>query len=128
MEKVLAEGCAKLEAAMASTADAVVISDTDGHFTDFNDAFVTFNKFGSRDECSRSFADYSDVLDVFLPDGTPAPTDMWAIPRALRGEKVANAEYTLCRKDTGETWVGSYSFSPICDKDGQIIRCDSGGP
>jgi signal transduction histidine kinase len=46
---------------------------------------------------------------------------MWALPRALRGESAANAEYTLRRKDTGETWVGSYSFAPIRDKDGAIV-------
>ena len=48
------------------------------------------------------------------------PLEMWPVPRALRGETVTNAEYTLRRRDTGETWVGSYSFSPIRDKDGGI--------
>jgi len=46
---------------------------------------------------------------------------MWAVPRALRGETVTNAEYRLRRKDTGETWVGSYSFAPIRDNDGAVI-------
>ncbi|MBP2675000.1 MAG: hypothetical protein H6Q84_1840, partial [Deltaproteobacteria bacterium] len=61
------------------------------------------------------------ILDVFLDNGEPAPTEMWAVPRALRGETVTNAEYTLRRKDTGETWVGSYSFAPIRDGDGSIV-------
>ena len=43
------------------------------------------------------------------------------MPRALRGETVTNAEYILRRKDTGETWNGSYSFAPIRDKDGVIV-------
>jgi len=34
---------------------------------------------------------------------------------------VTNAEYGLRRKDTGETWVGSYSFGPIRDKAGAIV-------
>jgi signal transduction histidine kinase len=55
-----------------------------------------------------------------MANGEPAPLDMWAVSRALRGETVANAEYTLRRRDTGETWVGSYSFGPIRDKDGMI--------
>jgi light-regulated signal transduction histidine kinase (bacteriophytochrome) len=46
---------------------------------------------------------------------------MWAVPRALRGETVSNAEYSLHRKDTGESWVGSYSFSPIRDNAGVIV-------
>jgi signal transduction histidine kinase len=46
---------------------------------------------------------------------------MWAVPRALRGETAANEEYRLRRKDTGETWIGSYSFSPVRDPEGAII-------
>ncbi|GEM_PF-5402222 len=46
---------------------------------------------------------------------------MWGASRALRGEIVANAEYILRRKDTGETWWGSYSFGPIRDKNSAIV-------
>ena len=46
---------------------------------------------------------------------------MWAVPRARRGETATNAEYRLVRKDTGETWVGSYSFGPIRDESGAIV-------
>ncbi len=120
METDLRESRAKLEAALASMTDAVFISDAKGRFINFNDAFATFHRFGSKDECSRTFAEYPDILDVFMADGEPAPLDQWAVPRALRGETVTNAEYTLRRKDTGETWVGSYSFGPIRDKDGVI--------
>ncbi len=118
--EALQAGRAKLEAALASMTDAVFISDVQGRFIDFNDAFATFHKFRNKDECAKTFAEYPDILDVFMPDGTLAPLDMWAVPQALRGETVTNAEYTLRRKDTGETWVGSYSFGPIRDKDGAI--------
>jgi PAS domain S-box-containing protein len=121
MEKGLHESQAKLEAALNSMTDAVFISDTQGNFIEFNNAFATFHKFKSKDECAKTLAEYPDFLDVFMADGTLAPLDMWAVPRALRGEIVTDAEYTLRRKDTGETWVGSYSFAPIRDKDGAIV-------
>ena len=41
--------------------------------------------------------------------------------RALRGETASNVEFRLARKDTGETWWGSYNFSPIKDETGKII-------
>ena len=104
--EALQESRAKLEAALASMTDAVFISDVRGRFIDFNDAFATFHRFRNKDECAKTFAEYPDILDVFMSDGTRAPLDMWAVPRALRGETVTNAEYTLRRKDTGETWVG----------------------
>lgn len=117
----LRESRSKLDAALASMTDAVFISDAEGQFIDFNDAFATFHRFSSKDECSKVFAEYPDILDVFLPEGTLAPLDMWAVPRALRGETATNIEYTLRRKDTGETWVGSYSFGPIRGSDGLIV-------
>ncbi|MDR3564240.1 MAG: PAS domain S-box protein [Negativicutes bacterium] len=110
----------KLEAALGSMTDAVFISDAEGRFIEFNDAFATFHRFGNKTECLRTLGEYPDILTVFLADGKPAPMDQWAVPRALRGETVTNAEYILQRKDTGESWVGSYSFAPIRSKEGVI--------
>ncbi len=122
-EDALRESRAKLEAALASMADAVCISDAEGRFIDFNDAFATFHRFRSKEECPGTFAEYAKSVDVYLPDGTLAAVEMWAVPRALRGEKVAYTEYRLRRKDTGESWVGSYSFGPIRDRYGAIVGC-----
>ena len=119
--EALRENRARLEAALAGMTDAVFISDAEGRFIDFNDAFATFHRFTSKAKCAKAFAEYPDIFDVYLADGQLAPLDQWAVPRALRGETVTNAEYTLRRKDTGETWVGSYSFAPIRDKDAHIV-------
>jgi len=119
-EAVLASK-AKLDAALASMTDAVFISDTAGRFLDFNDAFATFHKFKNKAECAQTLAEYPEFLDVFMANGQLAPLEQWAVPRALRGETGTNVEYSLCRKDTGESWVGSYSFAPIRDKDGAIV-------
>ncbi len=120
-EEARRESRAMLQAALASMTDAVFISDREGRFIEFNDAFATFHRFRSRDECARTLKEYPDILDVYMSDGAPAPLEMWAVPRALRGETVSNAEYRLRRKDTGESWVGSYSFGPILDKDRAIV-------
>jgi PAS domain S-box-containing protein len=120
-EQALLESKSKLEAALASMTDAVFISDAQGRFIDFNDAFATYHRFKSRDECAKTLAEYPDILDVYMADGQLAPLDQWAVPRALRGETATSAEYTLRRKDTGETWIGSYSFGPIRNKDGEIV-------
>ena len=119
-EAEILAGKSKLEAALASMTDAVFISDAQGHFIEFNDAFATFHKFGSKEECSRTFEQYPELLEVYLPGGALAPVQQTAVPRALRGETASNQEYTLRRKDTGESWVGSYSFAPIRDRDGAI--------
>ncbi len=97
------------------------ISDADGRFIDFNDSFATFYRFKSKAECAKTLAEYLNFLDVFMPNGELAPFDMWSAPQALRGETATNVEYSLRRKDTGETWIGSYSFGPIRNGNGLIV-------
>jgi len=120
-EAALLASKAQLDAAIASMTDAIFISDSEGKFIEFNEAFATFHKFKSKEECAKTFAEYPAFLEVFMANGEPAPLAQWAVPRALRGEMAKNAEYTLRRKDTGETWVGSYSFAPIRDRNGAIV-------
>ena len=119
-ESALVASRAKLAAALASMTDAVFISDTAGRFIEVNESFATFHRFKNKSECAKTFAEYPDILEVYLANGELAPLEQWAVPRALRGETVTNAEYSLRRKDTGETWVGSYSFSPLRDEQGVI--------
>ena len=110
-----------LEAALAAMTDAVFIVDRGGRFLHLNEAFATFYKFKSKDDCAKTLAEFPKFLDVFLPNGELAPLKQWAVPRALRGESVTQAEYALHRKDTGELWVGSYNFAPIRSDDDEII-------
>jgi PAS domain S-box-containing protein len=120
-EDVMLANWAKLEAALAGMTDAVLISDVQGRLIDFNNAFATFHRFKNKEACPKNMSEYPAFLNIYTSDGNPAPFDQWAIPRALRGESEKNIEYTLHRKDTGDTWVGSYSFAPIRNKDGVIV-------
>ncbi len=85
-EEAVLESRAKLEAALASMAEAVFISDTEARFIDFNEAFATFHRFKNKEECARTLAEYPSIMDVFLPNGEPAPVDQWAVPRARAGK------------------------------------------
>lgn len=120
-EEALRESESKLKAALGSMTDAVSICDATGRVIEINDAFAAFHRFRDKTECAMKISDYPDILEVFTPNGKLLPLDMWAVPRALRGESVMNAEFNLRRKDTGETWVGSYSFGPIRDQDGAVV-------
>jgi len=99
--EALRESRAKLQAALESMSDAVFISDTEGNFIDFNEAFASFHRFPSKTERGKeALAEYPEFLEVCLPDGTAAPLEQWAVPRALRGETATEQEYTLRRIDT----------------------------
>jgi PAS domain S-box-containing protein len=111
----------KLDVALASMTDAVLISDASGNFSHINDAFATFHRFRGKGECVRTFSDCCGILDVFTVNGALVPLDMWPVPRALRGETGTNIEYSLQRKDTFERWFASFSFSPLRDDQGAVI-------
>jgi len=111
----------KFDVAMDSLSDAVFISDAQNNCVDFNQAFVSFHRFPDRATCTKAFTDYPDLFDVYMPDGSPAPFEQWAVTRALRGETASSVEYKVRRKDTGEIWFGSYSFAPLHDPQGQIV-------
>jgi len=117
----LRESRARLAAALGSMTEAVFISDTEGHFVEFNDAFATFHRFKNKAECLGRLADYPAILEVRTPDGALLPLEQWAVPRALRGETAMAAEFHLRRKETGESWIGNYSFAPIRDAQGRVV-------
>jgi PAS domain-containing protein len=106
----------RLEAALSSTTDAVFITDADGRFVDFNDTFATFHRFKDKSACPKTIAEYPELLEMLMPDGALVPLDMWLVPRALRGDIAADVEYIVRRKDTGETWAGSYSYAPFATR------------
>jgi PAS domain S-box-containing protein len=119
-EETLKENEAKLNAAFASMNEAVFIADTEGRLIEFNDEFVRYHRFRNREECSRTINDCPKYLEAFFADGTPAPTERWAMARALRGETATNFEYMLRLKETGEVWWGSYNFGAIRDNSGKV--------
>ena len=120
-ELALQKSKATLDTALASTTDAIFITDSEGNYIQFNDAFVKFLHFRNRNELPKNFNQFSNIIDVFNSNDEMVPPETWAVARALRGEIVNNFEYKLRRKDTGETWIGSYSFSPMRDDKGEII-------
>lgn len=116
----LEESQSRLEAALTSMTDAVSISDLQGQCVHFNDAYATFHRFRGKAECAQYLSRFAEIIDVTLENGEPVPPERWAVPRALRGETVTNEEYLIRRRDTGEIWFGSYSFSPIRDTNGLV--------
>ncbi len=109
----------KLEAALASMTDAVFISDVEGRFIHFNDAFATFHRFKSREDCAKTFAEYPAFLNFSRPSGELAPPEEWPLRRALRGETGMLVEYII-KQRSGETFIGSYNYAPIRDSGGDI--------
>jgi len=123
-EKQNIESKARLDAALESMNDALFIFDAENQLVEYNTAYATFLRFSDKKECMEQLGrleNFPALFEVSMPDGTPAPLDKWAIPRALRGEACTNVEYHVRRKDTGQQWIGSYNFAPIRNREGKIV-------
>ncbi len=110
----------KLEAALASMTDAVFITDRWGRFVEVNEAFASFHRCRTREDCPRTQTEYAKTFEISSTSGEVLPENEWPVPRALRGDARTSEELILRCKETGETWVGSFSFAPIRDGDGEI--------
>jgi PAS domain S-box-containing protein len=110
----------KLETAIESMTDAIVITDDKGRFLQFNEAFATFHKFKNKEECRDFIEDYPKTFVGFYLDGAIVPPEEWPISRALKGERGRNFELIIHRNDTDEKWMASCSYAPIRDANGQI--------
>jgi PAS domain S-box-containing protein len=112
---------ATLEAALASMTDGVYIADAHGKVLRINQAFARFYRFADLERCKQTLEEFPALLNAYRMDGTRAPLEEWATPRALRGETAVGATYQLERRDTGERWVGNYGFAPVRDAGGAIV-------
>ncbi len=121
LERSLLANRQKLEVALSSMGDAIFISDAEGQIVDYNDAFSAFFKFKDREECGKCLNDNPDFFEIFQDKDYLLPADQWTVSMALRGETGTNAEYIVKRKDSSETWVGSFSFAPIRDGRGVVV-------
>jgi PAS domain S-box-containing protein len=111
----------KLEAVLAAMMDAVVISDREGRFIDFNEPFAKLNKFKSKSECMVALADYPSIFKVSTLDGSTLSPEDWPIQRALRGETGENLELLVERSDSHERFVATFNFAPIRRDHGSIV-------
>jgi PAS domain S-box-containing protein len=120
-EAAAAAATARLQAALQSMRDALVMIDTEQRIVEVNPAFLRMYGLASRDECPRSLREFERFLEVRLPDGQLVPPEDWSKSRALRGDSGSDVECRLLRKDTGRSWMGSFSFGPIRDTAGRLL-------
>ena len=111
---------AKLEAALDSLHDPLLIVDVQGRCIYFNEACAAFHRLPDRDECVGAFANWQAHFALLRQDGSELPFEQWPLSRALQGERASGVEFLVRRRTSGETWIGSYSHAPIHGPDGAI--------
>ena len=109
-----------LDTALSSMNDAVWIGDAQGRTQGFNAALVSMHRLKQPPVVGEDFRDWADALAWKTQSGEEVLTEHWPMARALKGLSRSSAQYWLENRLTGERWIGSYSFAPICDAEGRI--------
>ena len=120
---MLNDGVRILEAALASTRDAVCIVDTKQKTFKFNNAVVQLHGFESRDQCMAALANPSDYFEFRTVRGEALAPEDWPLARSKRGEAVVGEKYEIRRLDNNNLVHCSMSFSPIVGDDGDRLGC-----
>lgn len=110
----------ELNTALECMRDAIFIADPFGKIVKYNQAFATFHRFQTPEECPKSTQDFGKILDIYDLNDQWLPIDQRIIAMALRGESGSDAQLKLHRKDTGETWIGGFSYAPIRNERNEI--------
>ncbi len=120
--KVEAEqSLSQLQAVVGSMTDGLVIADARGSIRTMNAAALAIHGFSSAEEMLGKLTDYRDLFELRDTAGMVLPLAVWPISRVLQGERFSDYEVEVRRRDTGNTWIGSYGGMPVLDSDGKLF-------
>ena len=115
------DSAALLIASMSRKTDAVVITDATGRCVYFNEAFVTFHGFDSREECRRKMmARHPLFFEANAASGELVAADHGPVSRALSGEVGVSLDYMVRHQATAEASAARCNFAPIRGLDGAV--------
>ena len=120
-DKALLSSASKLESALDNMIDMVFVSDADGRIVVFNNIFAKFHQFKNKDECGTALPEFPAYLNIYTVDEKPLAVEQSPMRRALRGETGSYFELILRQKDTAESKILRYNYSPIRNSDNEII-------
>jgi PAS domain S-box-containing protein len=111
----------QLEAVINSMTEGLVIADPQGHIITFNPVALALHGYDSVEQVQQSLPEFADLFETQDLQGSPLLLGQWPMAKALQGETFGDYAIQVHRRDTGKTWIGSYSGTPVRDKQGQII-------
>lgn len=110
----------QLEAVINSMVEGLVVIDRLGNIQMANPAAFAIHGFTKEEEFPRNLREYPVLIEVCTPDGREVGFDDWPLTRAMHGQSVRDVELHCRRKDTGRSWIGSYSAMPVLDPSGEV--------
>ena len=113
----------QLDAVLNSITEGVVISDLEGNVLTMNPAALSLHGYKSIKQVQKQLYRFQAIFELSFLDGRPVTLDQWPMARVLRGERFADYELLVRRKDTGISWIASYSGNSARTEAGDLILC-----
>jgi PAS domain S-box-containing protein len=103
----------QLESVLESINEGVVICDLNGNVVLMNQAALSLHGLESDEQARRPMSEYSEQFELFDLEGASISIEQWPLMRAFRGEQFVDYEVQVRHKESGKTWIGSYSGTPV---------------
>lgn len=111
----------QFDAVLDSIHEGVVIADLKGNILTMNQSALSIHGYDSMAQVQQQLRQYLKTFELFDRDDSLLPYEQWPLARVLRGERFADWDLRVRRKDTGQSWIGSYSGTPVRNRSGDII-------
>lgn len=111
----------QLEAVINSMTEGLMIADGQGQILQFNPAALALHGYENLAQVQHHLHAFHQVFESRDYQGNLVPLEQWPLARAIRGETFSNWEAQIKRLDTGKTWIGSYSGTPVRSKQGDTV-------
>ncbi len=112
---------AQLEAVVGSMSEGVVITTLHGEPVLVNPAALDLLGFETLEQCRGHFGACHRLYEARYANAAPVPWQEWPVQRIARGESFSEVEALVVRRDTGGSWIGSFSGRPVRTLSGEIV-------
>ncbi|MDX1663407.1 MAG: PAS domain S-box protein [Candidatus Promineifilaceae bacterium] len=109
-----------LQAVAGSMAEALAVADAGGSVIFHNSAWLALHGYAPGEEAPGALEEADALWEVTDMAGNRLPTAERPLARALRGERFAADEVRVRCRDSGKTFIGAYSGTPIFDESGVL--------
>ncbi|MEO7191900.1 MAG: ATP-binding protein [Vicinamibacterales bacterium] len=110
----------ELDTIIESMRESICVCDADGSPIRMNRAALALHGFSSFAE-GREQLRTLDLFDIRSATGEPIAREQWPVTLALQGSAVIDTELRVTRRDTGKSWLATYSCTPVLDADGRVM-------
>jgi PAS domain S-box-containing protein len=112
---------AQLEAVVNSLTEGIFIANPQGNIVFMNPACLKMFGFEKMDEALCHLEKFSQLFSFSDMEGKEFPVSSQPLSRALIGQTFFNQEMIIKELAQGKCWIGSFSGTPVCNRNGELI-------